>query len=67
MSNTETMWVDRIHALMPDLRIERLEVNQEGLVNDVVIVNQELVFRFAKTASHAKILELEERILNLLC
>jgi aminoglycoside 2''-phosphotransferase len=56
---------ERVQALMPDLVIEQFKVNQEGLVNDVVIVNGSLVFRFAKTASAAAILETELRILDL--
>jgi aminoglycoside 2''-phosphotransferase len=51
---------------MPDLEIEQFEINQEGLVNDVVIVNNSLVFRFAKNAKGAEILELETKILDLI-
>ena len=39
----------RIRELFPELKIESISVNQEGLLNDVVIVNGERVFRFAKT------------------
>ena len=39
----------RIRELFPELTIESISVNQEGLLNDVVIVNGERVFRFAKT------------------
>ena len=38
----------RIRDICPELAIETLSLNQEGLLNDVVIVNDELVFRFAK-------------------
>lgn len=66
MSDNEITWAQRVQALMPHLTIEQLEINQDGLANDVVIVNRELVFRFAKTARSAKILEIERRILDLL-
>ena len=49
---------------MPDLAIERIELNQDGLINDVVIVNDELVFRFAKTEAYADLMENEVRILD---
>ena len=39
----------RIRELFPELKIESISVNQEGLLNDVVMVNGERVFRFAKT------------------
>jgi aminoglycoside 2''-phosphotransferase len=39
----------RIRELCPDLTIESLTINHEGLLNDVVVVNGELVFRFGKT------------------
>jgi hypothetical protein len=39
----------RVRVIMPDLEIKQFEINQEGLVNDVVIVNEQFVFRFAKT------------------
>ena len=38
----------RLGAIMPDLAVEHVEINQEDLINDVVIVNKNLVFRFAK-------------------
>ena len=39
----------RIRELFPELTIETISINTDGLLNDVVIVNRELVFRFAKT------------------
>ncbi|MFH1372739.1 MAG: phosphotransferase [bacterium] len=51
---------------MPDLEIERFEINNEGLINDVVIVNGMYVFRFAKKKEYAKILNVETRILDLI-
>jgi len=55
----------RVQAIMPDLEIEQFEINQEGLINDVAIVNKKFVFRFAKTKKYAKILDVEIKILDL--
>lgn len=38
----------RIQAIAPDLVVHTAVFNGDGLVNDVVIVNDRLVFRFAK-------------------
>ena len=40
---------ERIRELLPGLNIESISINREGLLNDAVVVNRELVFRFAKT------------------
>jgi aminoglycoside 2''-phosphotransferase len=66
MFTAETVWKDRVHKLVPDLKIEQLEINQEGLINDIVIVNRGIVFRFAKSEESARILELEMRTLDLI-
>jgi aminoglycoside 2''-phosphotransferase len=51
---------------MPDLEIKQFEASDEGLVNDVVIVNKEYVFRFAKTEKGAAVFQGEMRILDLI-
>jgi aminoglycoside 2''-phosphotransferase len=56
----------RVQAIMPDLEIQYFEINQEGLINDVAIVNRKLVFRFAKTEKHTKILHDEMNILDII-
>jgi aminoglycoside 2''-phosphotransferase len=38
----------RIVDICPDLVVAHIRLNTDGLLNDVVIVNDELVFRFAK-------------------
>ncbi len=38
----------RIRDICPELAIESINLNSSGLLNDVVIVNDELVFRFVK-------------------
>jgi aminoglycoside 2''-phosphotransferase len=39
----------RIRELFPELAIDSVRLNSEGLLNDVVAVNDELVFRFVKS------------------
>ena len=63
MSNEQLQ--ERIHQIMPELEIKDFEINDEGLINDIAIVNQELVFRFAKNDGFAQILNLEMDILDL--
>lgn len=38
----------RIRDICPELTFENIKLNKAGLLNDVVIVNDELVFRFVK-------------------
>jgi aminoglycoside 2''-phosphotransferase len=40
--------IARIHAVYPELRIERLRLNDEGQYNDILIVNDDLIFRFPR-------------------
>ena len=47
--NEPVPYETRIRELFPELTIESISINSEGLLNDVVVVNGELVFRFAKT------------------
>ena len=56
----------RIHEIDPELVIESVNLNREGLLNDVVIVNGELVFRFAKREFGFKDPQAEANILRLL-
>jgi len=65
MSDSIDILLQRVQAIMPDLEIEQFERNQEGLINDVLIVNQKFVFRFAKTEEYARILDVEMKILDL--
>jgi aminoglycoside 2''-phosphotransferase len=55
-----------IAEISPEIRIESLKLNEDGLLNDVVIVNQELVFRFAKRDFYFKNLLDEANLLNYL-
>jgi len=65
MSDIADSLRQRIQVIMPELEIQHFEINQEGLINDVAIVNKKLVFRFAKTDEYAKILEDEMKILDI--
>lgn len=66
MSKNAEILRQRVQNVMPDLEIKQFEINDEGLVNDVVIVNKEHVFRFAKTEKGASVLDGEMRILDLI-
>ena len=62
------MHLDRIRASFPTLALDSVRHNPDGLANDVIIVNDELVFRFPKDegaraalAREAKALELVRR------
>jgi len=55
--------LQRIHEICPDLIIRSVESNQEGLVNDVFIINKQLVFRFVKNETGVKALAAELKVL----
>ena len=38
----------RIREMAPDVAVNSVSLNRDGLLNDIVIVNDELVFRFPK-------------------
>lgn len=65
-------YIERIRAAYPNLSLDRLEFNQDGMNNDVVIVNQQLVCRFTKAdwakedlAKEVKILQIAQRFIDL--
>ncbi|HLM00379.1 MAG TPA: phosphotransferase, partial [Pyrinomonadaceae bacterium] len=55
-----------IAEIAPEIRPGSLELNEDGLLNDVVIVNGEYVFRFAKRDFYFKNLRDEANLLNYL-
>lgn len=57
-------YLDRIHSRFPDLALHDLDFNQDGLVNDVVVVNGDLVCRFAKHDWAHALLGQEARVLD---
>ena len=58
-------YVTRIRQTFPNLQVDELIVDNEGLVNDVVIVNGRRVFRFPKSEWAQKALQQEARMLAL--
>jgi aminoglycoside 2''-phosphotransferase len=64
MSDNKEALLQRVRAIMPDLKIEQVERNQEGTINDVLIVNRNLVFRFARAEKYIPLLQAELRILD---
>ncbi len=56
----------RIRDIAPEVHITSIMLNREGLLNDVCIVNDELVFRFPKHEYGFKHLKDEARLLRLL-
>lgn len=59
-------YTERIRQLAPEIAVDSVSLNREGLINDVVIVNGELIFRFPKHEYGFKRLKDEARILRLL-
>src|SRR5262245_33879903 len=57
---------ERIRGIAPELVITTVQLNREGLLNDIVIVNDRLVFRFAKRGFGFKNLKEEANILRIL-
>jgi aminoglycoside 2''-phosphotransferase len=47
-------YLQRVQDSFPHLEIKQARANQDGLINDVLIVNDELVFRFPKNDSWAR-------------
>jgi aminoglycoside 2''-phosphotransferase len=65
MNNSDS-YMQRIREICPDLSVRSAIFNAEGLCNDVVIINDELVFRFSKDESASNNLTREINILRLL-
>ena len=65
MNELET-YTKRIRELCPETAISSVSLNREGLLNDVVVVNGELIFRFAKTGFGFKDPLEEANVLHLL-
>lgn len=62
--NIPASYLERIAAVYPNISFDHLEFNQDGMVNDVVIVNRKLVCRFAREDWGQKILAREVKILK---
>jgi aminoglycoside 2''-phosphotransferase len=57
-------YLQTIRAVYPNLPLDHLELNQDGLVNDIVIINRKLVCRFPRTKRAKDILAHEARVLD---
>jgi aminoglycoside 2''-phosphotransferase len=64
MINNDMYWHEKIHEIMPDLEVHDVVLHQEGLVNDVLIVNDQWVFRFTHTEWGRELMRLEERLMR---
>lgn len=64
MSDRLEKYLIRIRGIQPGALTKSAVLNDEGLANDVVIVNAETVFRFAKNEYGVKVLKAELRVLQ---
>ena len=62
--NKQDVLLQSIRSEYPDLRIASVEFNGDGQNNDVLVVNDEIIFRFPKYAGALKRLEVETAILT---
>lgn len=62
--NQQDVLLQSIRSVYPDLQIASVEFNDDGQNNDVLVVNDELIFRFPKYAGAIKRLEIETAILT---
>ncbi|WP_226577827.1 phosphotransferase family protein [Halobacillus litoralis] len=60
----KNIYKERIREVFPDLKINQVEINDTGQNNDVIIVNNTLVFRFPKYIEGIKKLEKETKVLD---
>lgn len=66
-SESLSKYLARIQSAFPNLSIQTTKVIEDGFVNNVVIVNDERVFRFPKNADWAlKLFQQELAILGFL-
>ena len=63
MSDLST-YTERIRQIAPEIGINSVNLNSEGLLNDIVVVNDEFIFRFPKHDYAFKHLKDEARILR---
>lgn len=70
--NIPSAYLEKISTVYPGISFEHLDFNQDGMVNDVVIVNHDLVCRFVKAdwgkeslANEAKVLKIVQSYIDL--
>jgi aminoglycoside 2''-phosphotransferase len=59
-------YLEKIRAVYPNLSLDRLELNQDGMNNDVVIINHQIVCRFPKTDETKEDLKNEVKVLQII-
>lgn len=65
MDSSEEALKAKIRALYPDLPLHKVACTAEGQSNDVAIVNDEWVFRFAKSEAAQRDLDREAKLLSI--
>lgn len=58
-------YIEKIRAVYPNYSLARLDFNQDGMNNDVIIIDDKLVCRFPKTQRAKETLAIEVKILQL--
>ena len=66
MTDVLPSYLARIQADLPALQIVSARLNGDGMINDVVVVNDDLVFRFAKSAHSQALLAYETQLLSVI-
>ena len=63
--NKQELYLTRIHDAAPELEVQTARLHtRDGQFNDIMIVNDELIFRFPRTIHEAKILMHEVTVLS---
>lgn len=60
----QSQYIHAIHDAYPDFSIETVQLNQNGQFNDILMVNDESIFRFPKTPREAARLVTETALLR---
>lgn len=63
LMDKQANYIQVIHDLYPDFTIETLHLNQNGQFNDILVINDEVIFRFPKTPREADKLVTESALL----
>lgn len=66
MTDLLASYLAQIKADQPALRVESARLNSDGMMNDVVVVNDLLVFRFAKNDHAKSLLAYESQLLQVI-
>jgi aminoglycoside 2''-phosphotransferase len=66
MADVLAGYLARIQADLPALHIASARLNGDGTINDVVVVNDDLVFRFAKSERAQALLAYETQLLQVI-